>query len=157
MPNAHTRGPSVRRGPPDASFAAAAAAREPTPRVLAWQLQGVCQQVADKCHQKRGPNAMGPPTKVDYANKSFDEIEAENDAYFGLENDEQLEDVMPPPRAKAAAAAAAAPSPPARAPAPRTPAPASPASGLDKDGRLFTQPSRVQVCACVDACAASQS
>ena len=137
-------------------------AREPTPRVRAWQLQGVCQQVADKCDKKRGPNAMGPPKKVDYANKSFDEIEAENDAYFGLDNDEQLEDVMPPPRAKAAAAAAAAPAPsaPARAPAPtpapRAPAPASPDSSLDKDGRLNSQPSRVQVCACVDTCAASQ-
>lgn len=57
---------------------------------------------------------------------------------------------MPPPRAKAAAAAAAAPAPsaPARAPAPtpapRAPAPASPDSSLDKDGRLNSQPSRVQ-------------
>ena len=111
----------------------------------ARQLQGVCQQVADKCVKQRGPGAVGPPQKIDYANKSFDEIEAENDAYFGLGTDEELEELPPPPRRSNVAANAPAPAPAAAAPA-RTPMPApTPTEGVDRDGRPLSAPSRAQV------------
>lgn len=91
---------------------------------LRGQLQGVCQQIADKVDIQRGPNAVGPPKKVDYSNKSFGEIEAENDAYFGLDTplDDALEmpEVPPPPRAAYAPATAAVPAAaPAPAPTPK--------------------------------------
>jgi len=110
------------------------------------RFQGVCQQVADKAHALRGPDAVGPPTKVDYGNKSFEEIEAENDAYFGLDDDTQLEDVRPPPRAAAPSAPAPTPTPTPAAPAPTpvpAPAPARPGS-VDRDGRSTSALSRVQ-------------
>lgn len=88
--------------------------------VLRGQLQGVCQQIADKVDAQRGPNAVGPPKKVDYSSKSFDEIEAENDAYFGLDQpiDLEMPEMPPPPRAAYTATAAAAPPAAASAAAP---------------------------------------
>ena len=125
-----------------------------SPRLLTCdiQLQGVCQQVADKVDAIRGPNAAGPPKKVDYGNMSLQQIEAQNDAYFGLD-DTELEDIRPPPRAAYAAplAAPARTPAPTRAPAPTptpvpVPAPAPKAEGKkDRDGRAISSLSRVQV------------
>ena len=127
-------------------------------------LQGLSQQVADRCHKQRGPNAVGPVTKVDYGEKTFAEIEAENDAFFGLDEGtgENLEDIPSPRRAQHAPAPASSPAPsPAPTPPPRASAPAaSPATetvqppysasdtsfaAIDRDGRIIANtPSRVQ-------------
>lgn len=111
---------------------------------LHWQLQGVCQQIADKCAKQRGPNAVGPPQKVDYGNKSFGEIEAENDAFFGLGDGEELEELPPPRRSTVAASTPAAAPAPVPTPAP-TPAPAPQSQSVDLDGRSLSAPSRAQV------------
>ena len=105
--------------------------------------------------KQRGPGAVGPPQKIDYANKSFAEIEAENDAYFGLGTDDaELEELPPPPRRSNVAASAPAPAPAAAAPAPApTPAPAPapmPEDGVDRDGRPLSAPSRAQVFSATD-------
>ena len=83
---------------------------------------------------------------------SLQQIEAQNDAYFGLD-DTELEDIRPPPRAAYTAplAAPARTPAPTRAPAP-TPAPVPvPAAAFkaggkkDRDGRAISSLSRVQV------------
>jgi hypothetical protein len=98
----------------------------------------------------RGPGAAGPPKKVDYGAKTFDEIEAENDAYFGLgQDDGELEDVAPPPR-KAYAPPTSKPAPaPARSVQPAsatyTPAARAPAAAAPQPNWPSPAPTRVQV------------